>query len=158
MDMKDLLEQTIAAGASDLHLLVGKPPTLRLDGSLHPIQDAPVLTPEVLNEMAYSLLTPEQKALFTSNRELDFAYAVSNGRFRINFYYQRGEIAAALRLIPSRIRTVEELGLPTVLYEFTKLRQGLVLVTGPTGHGKSTTLAALINEINKKRDAHIVTI
>lgn len=158
MDIQSLLEKTVSFGASDLHLIVGKPPTIRVHGELSAIEGLTALTQSETEALVYSLLTPEQKALFLSNRELDFSYAIGNGRFRVNIYYERRSIAAALRLIPNKIRTLDQLGLPKILHDFTTLRQGFILVTGPTGHGKSTTLAALINEINQARGCHIVTI
>lgn len=158
MDIQQLLSTTVSSGASDLHLIVGKPPTIRIHGELTPVSGIGGLTPEQTSQLVFDLLAPEQKALFLANRELDFSYAISSGRFRVNIYFERGAIAAALRLIPNVIRTIDELGLPKILHEFTKMRQGFILVTGPTGHGKSTTLAALINEINQTRGTHIVTI
>lgn len=158
MDIHQLLEATVKAKASDLHLMVGKAPTVRVHGELEIVKDTSPLRPEDTSTLVYSLLSPEQKALFLANRELDFSYAISTGRFRVNIYFERGTVAAALRLIPNVIRTIDDLGLPKILHEFAKLRQGFVLVTGPTGHGKSTTLAALINEINQNRGVHIVTI
>ena len=158
MDIVKLLEKTISAAASDLHIVVGLPPMIRVEGELSPVEERP-LTDEETQEMVFSLLSPEQKDLFLVNRELDFSYDhEAKGRFRVNAYHQKGFVSAALRLIPSQIRTIEELNLPKVLHDFAKLRQGFVLVTGPTGHGKSTTLAAVIQEINETQASHIVTV
>lgn len=159
-----MLNLTIKSKASDLHLLVGIPPTLRIDGLLSPISAYPILTSEVLEPMVFSLLSPVQKELLLSNKELDFSLGFGGGaygdlgRFRINLYYQRGKLSAAFRFFEPKIRTIEELSLPNVIHTFAKLKQGFVLVTGPTGHGKSTTLAAIINEINLGRTAHILTV
>ena len=157
--LKDLLVTTARQNASDLHLAVGRRPTLRIDGVLVPLEKEPLITPETVEEMISALLRPEQKENFLKNRQLDFAYSFEDkARFRVNVYFQRGYMAASLRLIPSRVRTVEELGLLPILHDFTKLSQGFILVVGPAGHGKSTTLAALLDEINHNRTDHIVTI
>lgn len=164
MDIRQLLEFTVQKNASDLHLLVGTPPMIRVDGQLNPVPGMEILTPQTCEELVLSLLSPEQKEIFLANKEIDFSYPLmaegfeEKARFRINAYYERGHISAALRFIPLKIRTIEELNLPPILHEFTKLRQGFILVTGPTGHGKSTTLAAIINEINLNRNCHIVTV
>src|SRR5689334_5138968 len=163
MDIKELLTLTIKNKASDLHLLVGIQPSFRIDGVLRPLATAQVLQPEDVESMVYSLLTPEQKELLLANKELDFSFgfggtAEGEGRFRINAYFQKGYLSAAFRFLAPSIRTLEELNLPKVCHEFAKLKQGFVLVTGPTGHGKSSTLAAIINEINLTRAAHILTI
>lgn len=158
MDINKLLERTVSVMASDLHLVVGLPPMIRVEGELSPVEEKP-LTDEETQEMVFSLLTPEQKDLFLVNRELDFSYDYEGrGRFRVNAYHQKGFVSAALRLIPSQIRSIEELNLPKVLHNFAKLRQGFILVTGPTGHGKSTTLAGIIQEINESQASHIVTV
>ncbi len=157
--LKDLLVTTARQNASDLHLAVGRRPTLRVDGVLVPLEKEPLITPESVEEMISALLKPEQKENFLKNRQLDFAYSFEDkARFRVNVYFQRGYMAASLRLIPARIRTVEELGLLPILHDFTKLSQGFILIVGPAGHGKSTTLAALLDEINHNRTDHIVTI
>lgn len=159
MDIKELLQITIDNKASDLHLLSGFPPVLRIEGVLSQIPGRPVLTPEAVQELVMQLLTPEQKEILTVNRELDFSFEVTGqGRFRVNAYYQKGSLAASLRLIPVVIRPIDDLGLPKICHTFAGLRQGFILVTGPTGHGKSTTLAAILNEINQNRAEHIVTI
>jgi twitching motility protein PilT len=157
--MQELLQMTVDRNSSDLHLVVGAPPTLRLDGKLTPIAQANVLTNEKAKELVFSLFAPQQKEFFVNNKEIDFSVAFGDkARFRINAYMQRGTCSAALRLIPSKIRSLEELNLPKVVYNLTQLKAGLVLVTGPTGHGKSSTLAAMIEQINQTRAEHIVTI
>lgn len=159
LSMKNLLETTFNRNASDLHICVGVPPTLRIDGNLVPLPDLPILTPEDTENLAFSILTEEQKKLFLKNKELDFSYSLEEkARFRVNVFYQKGYISIALRYLPSKIRTLQELGLPSICEEFTKPSQGFVLVTGPTGHGKSTTLAAMIDKINHEKACHIVTI
>lgn len=164
MDIKALLLLTIKNRASDLHLLVGIPPSLRIDGILRPLNTYPNVTSQDMETMIYSILTPEQKELLLSNKELDFSIgfgqegAPDAGRFRINAYFQKGSLSAAFRFLAPHVRTLEELNLPKVCNEFTKLKQGFVLVTGPTGHGKSSTLAAILNDINLKRPVHILTI
>lgn len=164
MDIKELLGLTIKNNASDLHLLPGIPPAFRIDGALAYLTSHEILNREIIEEMIFSLLTPEQRELLLTNKELDFSvdFDASQemlvGRFRINAYFQRGQLCAAFRYLPPTIRTIEELNLPKVLHKFSGLKQGFVLVSGPTGHGKSTTLAALINEININRAYHILTI
>ncbi|MDZ4228200.1 MAG: type IV pilus twitching motility protein PilT [Candidatus Levybacteria bacterium] len=164
MDIQELFKVTVKEKASDLHLLAGIPPTLRIDGYLRYLTGYGPLKPEEIEEMIYSLLNPVQKELLIANKELDFSFGVGGGtygdlgRFRTNLYYQRRYLSGAFRLLPPNILTIEELHLPEILHSFSDLTQGLVLVTGPTGHGKSTTIAAIINEINLKRSAHILTI
>jgi twitching motility protein PilT len=157
--LNDLLLATARQNASDLHIGVGRRPTLRIDGALIPMQSEPILTPEMAEGLVTALLTPEQKEQFLRERQLDFSYSYEDkARFRVNAYFQRGYMAAALRLIPAQIRTIEELHLPPILHEFTRLSQGFILVVGPAGHGKSTTLAAMLDEINHKRTDHIITV
>jgi len=157
--LKDLLVTTAKQGASDLHISVGRRPTIRVDGVLVPLQKEEMVTPEVAEGLILELLTPEQKERLHKERQLDFAYALEDkARFRVNAYYQRGYLAAALRLVSARIRTLEELNLPPLLHDFTKLSQGFILLVGPAGHGKSTTLAAMLDEINHTRTDHIITI
>lgn len=159
MDIQELLQITIANQASDLHLISGVPPILRIEGVLREIPGREVLTPEAVQDLVFQILTPEQKEILTVNREHDFSCeVVGKGRFRVNAYYQKGNLAASLRLIPLQIKGIEELGLFKICHTFATLRQGFVLVTGPTGHGKSTSLAAILNEINQTRAEHIVTI
>ncbi len=157
--LKDLLTATARQNASDLHMAVGRRPTIRIDGKLIPLQQEPILTPEDTQGFSMALLTPDLKEKLMRNGDVDFTYAFEDkARFRTNVFFQRGFIAAALRLIPSVVKTVEELQLPSILHEFAKLSQGFVLVVGPAGQGKSTTLAALIDEVNHTRMDHIVTI
>ncbi len=158
MDMKQLFSEAARAGASDLHIIAGYPPMLRVVGKLAPIAGQSPLTPQETEKLMESILNPQQKELVLANRELDFSVAVASGRFRANVYFQKGTLGGAFRLISPEIRSIVQLGLPDICNTFSKLKQGLVLVTGPTGHGKSTTLAAMINEINKSRALHIVTI
>lgn len=158
MDIQQLFSEAVRLEASDLHLIVGFPPMLRVSGKLKMVEGTNVLTIQDIPLLTQSLLIPEHKELFSVNRELDFSVASPVGRFRANIYTQQGSMAATFRLIPNKIKTIDELGLPQICHEFVKLRQGLVLVTGPTGHGKSTTLASMINEINLSSAYHIVTI
>jgi twitching motility protein PilT len=154
-----LLERMMARNASDLHVTVGTPPAMRVHGALERYQDVPDLSPEDTHQMLYRILSTEQQKLLEINRQIDFAHSIPGlARFRVNVFFQRGTLGAAFRLIPADIKTLEELGLPTVLHALTEKPRGLVLVTGPTGSGKSTTLAALIDEINRKRSEHILTI
>ncbi len=146
------------SGASDLHMVVDFPPLLRLNGELQPV-DHPVLTAASNREILFEILTPEQQAYLEKNRDFDMAYELGDeARFRCNFFYQHRGIGAVFRIIPTEIMSLEKLNLPEVLKNIALLKQGLVLVTGPTGSGKSTTLAALIDYINENRDAHIITI
>ncbi len=158
LDIIELLKLTFERGASDLHLTVGIPPTLRIDGELTPTEYDP-LTPADTHRLMYSLMDGRRQKIFEEENELDFSFSLSGyGRFRINVFKQRGNVASALRTIPTKILGVEELGLPPILLEFCKQPRGLFLVTGPTGHGKSTTLAAMIDYINGTRRQHIITI
>ena len=164
MEIKILLDETIKNNASDLHLLPGIHPAIRIDGVLRYLTNYPVLTSEEMEQMAFSLLKPDQKQLLLNNKELDFSFGFGGGtygdlgRFRTNLYFQRGVLSGAFRFLQPVIRTIEELKLPKVCHSFAQLKQGFVLVTGPTGHGKSTTLAAIINEINQNKALHILTI
>lgn len=159
MDLKIFLQNVIDSKASDLHLIAGLPPTLRVNGELAPIPSAGILTAEQISELLKQVLVAEQLERLIVNKEVDFSLNFSEkGRFRVNAYTQKGTLAAAFRLIPLEIPDIDSLGLPKILHAFTTLRQGLVLVTGPTGHGKSTTLAAMLNEVNRTRASHIVTI
>ncbi len=159
VDLDDVLRQTVAAGGSDLHLTAGSPPVVRVDGSLHPLTAFPVLTSALIRRTLEDLLTPVQRDRFASDLELDFAYAVSGvARFRVNAYRQRDSVGAAFRAVPNEIRPLEELGMPPVVGTFAALPRGLVLVTGPTGSGKSTTLAAIIDRANQDRAGHIMTV
>lgn len=159
MELKQFLQYVVDTNASDLHLIAGIPPHLRVDGELVPVQNAAPVASDQISEMLKQVLTSEQVERLSVNREIDFSIAFSDkARFRVNAYTQKGTMAAAFRRIPLIVPPLDTLGLPQILHSFTGLRQGLVLVTGPTGHGKSTTLAAMIDEINQKRAAHIVTI
>lgn len=159
MDIKNLLQQAIDTKASDLHIISGLPPTLRIEGELMSLDKEGVLTPDNVKDLLKNALNSQQFERLTVNKEIDFSLSFSDkARFRVNAYTQKGNYAAAFRLIPLEIPTIDSLGLPKILHSFTSLRQGLVLVTGPTGHGKSTSLAAMINEINATRGSHIVTI
>jgi twitching motility protein PilT len=160
LNIEKLLSEAINRNASDLHIAVGYPPIIRVDGELIDL-DEKVLNPEDAESLIFAVLSDEKKELLEVNREIDFAYtfkAASTARFRVNAYYSMKNLSAAFRLIPSRIRTIEELMLPQMYHQFAKLKQGLILVTGPTGHGKSTTLAAILEDINRTRFCHIVTI
>lgn len=159
IDLKNLLQQEIDLNASDLHLVSGVPPTLRIDGELRSIPNAGILTPEIIADGLKQILAGDQFERLSVNKEIDFSLSFSEkARFRVNAYTQKGSLAAAFRRIPLEIPEIDSLNLPKIVHTFTNLRQGLVLVTGPTGHGKSTTLAGIINEINKSRSCHIVTI
>lgn len=164
MVIQDLLKITVKSNASDLHLHANIPPYVRLDGLLQAIENHPPLSRQDIESMIYAMVTPEQKELLIANKELDFSVDFGNaslsdfGRFRINAYYQRGNLAVACRFLPPTIRTIEMLGLPKIVHSFAQINHGFVLVTGPTGHGKSTTLAAIINEVNMTRAGHILTI
>ncbi len=154
-----LLLTTAKQNASDLHIGVGRRPMIRIDSILVPLENEPLLTKEDVDGLVFALLTPEQKDRFLKLKQLDFSFNFEDkARFRVNVYFQRGFIAAALRLIPSQIRTLEELSLPPLLHDFEKLTQGFVLMVGPAGHGKSTTLAAILDEINHTRTDHIITV
>jgi twitching motility protein PilT len=155
----DLLRKAVENKASDLHLKVGNHPYLRVDGILQPIAEIPRITPEEMLSMAFSMMTNRQKQKFKETAELDMAYGVAGlGRFRVNVFQQRGNVGMVLRVIPTKIRTIEELNLPPVIDKICEEQRGLVLVTGTTGSGKSTTLAAMIDRINSIRPEHIITI
>jgi twitching motility protein PilT len=157
-NFKAILQQMIQQNASDLHLKVGRPPTLRVNGDLSPLQ-LPPMRPEDLKSLAEQVMTPKQVKEFADNKEADFAIGVPGiGRFRVNVYQQRGTIAYALRSIPYQAKTIEELNLPKVVEEVSMRPRGLILVTGITGSGKSTALAAMIQHINEKRHANIITV
>lgn len=159
LKIENLLDEVLKRNASDLHLQVGLPPMLRIDGALKPVSGAEALVEETLENLVFSLLDKDQKEILLRDKEFDFSFAFGDlGRFRVNAFHERGNIAAALRLIPSKILSVEELGLPNVINKFVNYPRGLVLVTGPTGSGKSTTLASIIHKINQERSAHIITI
>ncbi len=156
--IQDLLKITIERKASDLHIVPTYYPSVRINNELYAIQIAEVITKESAEQMLLSILTPEQKENLITNKEIDFGYEAFENRFRVNVYFEKNMLAGAFRLVPSVIRTIDQLGLPPIFHEFTQYHQGLVLVAGPTGEGKSTTLAAIINEINMNAAKHILTI
>src|SRR5437764_497734 len=154
-----LLEEVVKRDASDLHLQVGLPPMLRIDGELKQVEEAGVLDPDDVEKIVNSMLEQDQKQTLLKEKELDFSFTFGEyGRFRANVFRERGNLAAALRLIPTKIRTLDELGLPKVVKSFADFPRGLVLVTGPTGSGKSSTLAAVVDQINTNQSKHIITI
>ncbi|HEU4914123.1 MAG TPA: type IV pilus twitching motility protein PilT [Candidatus Saccharimonadales bacterium] len=154
-----LLEEVVKKKASDLHLQVGLPPMLRVDGALIPVAGTDILTDEAVETLVFAILDEDQKQILLKDKEFDFSFAFGDlGRFRVNAFHERGNLAAALRLIPNEILTIEQLGLPPIINKFADYPRGLVLVTGPTGSGKSTTLAAMIHKINMERSEHIITI
>ena len=157
--IKNLLRLTAQQGASDLHLSVARYPTYRIDGKLIAFTQESILTPEDTKEMCDVIISEEKKKILLKEGQADFSYNFEDKvRFRVNAFFQQGYISVAFRVISSNIKTLEELGMPEILYDFTKVSQGLVLVVGPTGHGKSTTLAAIINQINRTQEKHIITI
>lgn len=159
LKIEHLLELVIKNKASDLHIQVGLPPMLRVDGKLSPVSNTPVLTEAQVENLVFSILDDDQKKVLLKDKEFDFSFAFGDlGRFRVNSFHERGNLAAALRLIPNQILTSEQLGLPGIVDTFADFPRGLVLVTGPTGSGKSTTLAALVDKINTERATHIITI
>jgi twitching motility protein PilT len=158
VSLHDLLKLLIDKGASDLHISTGSPPRVRIDGKLRPT-DNPPLTPAETKAICYSVLTDAQKHKFEEQNELDLSFGLKGlSRFRANIFMQRGAVAAAFRTIPFEIKSFDELGLPDIIKTFPKKPRGLILVTGPTGSGKSTTLATIIDTINRERDEHIITI
>ena len=158
MDIAQLLKLTIERNASDIHIVPEYYPTIRVNGELIQLQTYPIIQAQMAETMLFTLLNDERKENLIVNRELDFGYNFDSHRFRINIYYVKGGLAASFRLISNNIKTIEELGLPAILHQFTDLKQGFILVTGPTGEGKSTSLASVINEINIKHSKHILTI
>ena len=154
-----MLELTIQRRASDLHIICGLPPYLRIEGVLAPVNSAPIVTQDVVDKYLREILSADNLERFYVNKELDFSLAFSaKARFRVNAYTQKNQFAISFRMIPIEISAVDDLGLPKIVHSFANLRQGFILITGPTGHGKSTTLAAILNEINQIRACHIVTI
>jgi len=159
MRIEPLLEEVIKRRASDLHLQVGLPPILRIDGSLAPLKDSQALNEQSVEALVYSVLDEEQRQILNKDKEFDFSFAFGTlGRFRVNAFHERGNLAAAFRLIPNSIPSIESLGLPKIVNKFVDYPRGLVLVTGPTGSGKSTTLASMIDTINNTQSKHIITI
>jgi twitching motility protein PilT len=158
-DFATVLATVAHRRASDLHLTAGAPPMIREKGKIEPIEGFPKLTPQQTREVVFGILSEDQRKRFEVSRQLDFAYAIPDvARFRVNCYMQRGSVSAAFRLVPMGIPSLDDLGVPQVLREFTRKPRGFVLVTGPTGSGKSTTLAAMIDVINREREDHILTI
>jgi twitching motility protein PilT len=158
VNLQQLLKAMVEKGASDLHLTTGSPPQLRIDGALVPLRVNP-MSPTDTKQICYSVLTDTQKMRFEEDQELDFSFGVRNlARFRANLFMQRGAVGGVFRTIPFRIASIAELGLPPILEELCNKPRGLVLVTGPTGSGKSTTLAAMIDKINTERHEHIITV
>lgn len=154
-----LLEEVIKRKASDLHLDVGLPPVIRVDGSLLPLPAQEPLTEQSVESLVFGLLDEDQKQILLRDKEFDFSFAFGDlGRFRVNAFHERGNLAAAMRLISNEIKTIEQLGLPQTLNKFADYPRGLVLITGPTGSGKSSTLAALVDKINTEKALHIITI
>src|ERR671921_299626 len=156
--LADYLLDTVRMGASDLHVTAGLPPMVRVTGSVQPLDYEP-LTPNATRELVYDILSNDQRQRLENEWELDFSYSLPRtARFRVNVYFQRGAIGAAFRTIPSEIKSIKKLGLPEAVEDLTEKPRGLVLVTGPTGSGKSTTLAAMIDKINRTRHEHIMSV
>ncbi len=154
-----LLEEVVKRKASDLHLQVGLPPMLRIDGALERLAGIQALNEDMVESLVFTILDDDQKQILLRDKEFDFSFAFGDlGRFRVNAFHERGNLAAAMRLIPNEVRSIEQLGMPPVLNKFAEYPRGLVLVTGPTGSGKSTTLAALVNKINTERALHVITV
>src|ERR1051326_2029959 len=159
LTLRELLDEMVTLNASDLHLTVGVPPQFRIDGEVVAAQDRPPLTFEMTQALAYSLLTEDLRKRFEEARELDLSFGIQGlSRFRGNIYWQRGSVGMAIRKIPFEVMAFEQLGLPKVVRDFTNKLRGLVLFTGPTGSGKSTSLATLVDIVNRERRCHIVTI
>jgi len=157
--LKKLLDTAVQQEASDLDISVGHAPNIRITGQLVPLSQEPIIAAKDSEGIAFSILSAKQREKLLAEKEIDFSYQHEDkGRFRVNIFFQRGTISLALRFIPSKIRTIEELNLPPILHDFTSRPQGLILVTGATSQGKSTTLAAMIDEINHTRSAHIITV
>jgi len=158
-DIDELLQLMVERDASDLHLTAGSPPVIRVTGRLERLTDRELLTPEQIRTLMYRILSTEQQKVLETRRQIDFSHSIPGlARFRVNAYFQRSSVGGAFRLIPDEIKTLERLGMPTRLYDLAENPRGLVLVTGPTGSGKSTTLAAMLHHINNTRHEHILTI
>ncbi len=158
-ELEDLITTVIRENASDLHLTVGRHPTLRVEGALLPLTQKPVLTPDIVEGLVFAMLEPRLKEEFLKNKELDYSFDhKGRARFRGNVFFQKGFMGCAMRLVPVKIRTLEELGIPIALKDFAHREQGFFVVVGPTGQGKTTTLAALVDLINHERAEHILTI
>ncbi|MFS8159507.1 MAG: type IV pilus twitching motility protein PilT, partial [Candidatus Roizmanbacteria bacterium] len=158
MDIKELLEVTITRNASDLHIVPEYAPTIRVNGELIPLTSYTPVAGELADQLFLPILSQEQKENLHVNREIDFGFNLGTHRFRVNIYYSKGALGGSFRLIPEKIKTIEELGLPNILHDLILPKQGFILVTGPTGEGKSTTLASMINELNTRSSKHILTI
>ncbi|MBW2499687.1 MAG: Flp pilus assembly complex ATPase component TadA, partial [Deltaproteobacteria bacterium] len=159
MELNEILKVAIKGGASDIHLKSGLPPMFRVDGALVPLKNGERILPDELQKIAFSMMNPVQKARFDEKREADLAYGIPGlGRFRVNVFQQRGTVGIVFRVIPFGVKTIEQLYLPKVIEKIASEHRGLVLVTGTTGSGKSTTLAAMIEHINAGRTSHIMTI
>ena len=157
--IESLLEECVKRKASDLHIQYGLPPILRIDGALTPIGGMPNLNTEMIRNLIFATLDEDQRKILLKDKEFDYSFAFGDiARFRVNAFQERGQLAAAFRLIPNQIKNINELGMPAVVETFANFPRGLVLVTGPTGSGKSTTLAALIDKINREKSTHIITI
>ncbi len=157
--LEELLALVVKQGASDLHIAVGRHPTIRVDSDLIPLATEEIITPDMAQAIVFAMLSSEQESEFIKTKELDLSYNYKDrARFRVNVFHQKGFMGAALRLIPAKIKTFQELNLPPILQEFANRRQGFFLVVGPTGHGKSTTLASMVDYINHTRAEHIITI
>lgn len=157
--IETLLEECVRRNASDLHLQYGLPPILRVDGALTPVPNTPALNEEMLKTLIFATLDEDQQKIFLKDKEFDYSFSFGDiARFRVNAFHERGKMAAAFRLIPNQIRSINDLGMPPIVETFANFPRGLVLVTGPTGSGKSTTLAALIDKINREKSVHIITI
>ncbi len=159
LKIENLLEECVRRNASDLHIQYGLPPILRIDGALAPVPGTPSLNEEMLKNLIFSTLDEDQRNIYEKDKEFDYSFSFGDiARFRVNAFHERGKMAAAFRLIPNQIRSANDLGMPTIVETFAEFPRGLVLVTGPTGSGKSTTLAALVDKINREKSAHIITI
>ena len=157
--IENLLEECIRRNASDLHIQYGLPPILRIDGALVPFSNMPALPEDVIKSLIFATLDEDQQKILQKDKEFDYSFAFGDiARFRVNAFYERGKLAAAFRLIPNKIKNINDLGMPPIVETFADFPRGLVLVTGPTGSGKSTTLAALIDKINREKSMHIITI
>lgn len=158
VDIGSLLTTTVQRGASDLHIVPGYYPAIRIHGELLPLTVSEIITPEVSLKMLTGIISEEQRTNLAANREIDFGFAYQKERFRANIYYAKNELCGVFRHIPTKIKTIDELALPPIFHQFSQFSSGLVIVTGPTGEGKSTTLAAIINEINMNTSKHILTL
>ncbi|MCB9743425.1 MAG: type IV pilus twitching motility protein PilT [Alphaproteobacteria bacterium] len=159
MDIDTICRAAVALGASDIHIKTNLPPLVRIDGDIQPIPKAPRLTPDVIGKMAWAIMSPVQREHFKVHNDLDMAHSVAQvGRFRVNVFRQRGAIGLVLRAIPNKVKTIDDMALPKVLKTLAEEKRGLILLTGATGSGKSTTLAALIEEINRRHPYHVLTI